>query len=359
MTGLSAGKYWGLRRLAAPGGTFSMLAADQRPPIMAMIRSRTGRAPAFAEIAEVKRMLVGELGLAASAVLIDPVWGLSAALPDLPPRRGLLVTLEDHVYEEGPGGRRSAAIAEWSAEKIRRLGADAVKLLAWFRPDAAEEVVAHQRAFVAAAGDACRQHDIPFVLELLIYPFAAPGEADANDAADPAKRPSLVLDSITPFAVEGVDLWKLESPLPADAIPDPDGPGAAPVQALFDRLGGRVPGPWVMLSGGAEFAHFRAVLVYAYRAGASGFLAGRSIWADAFQAWPDRAACIQTLRETARPRLERLSELTEKSAQAWHRHPRFGAGVSVADAGAGFASAYGKDPCSARAALTARPEAIA
>ena len=154
-----------MRRLAAAGGTLAMLATDQRPPIMAMIRERTGRAATFAEIAEAKRMLVAALGGSASAVLTDPVWGYAASFAELSPGRGLIVTLDDHEYEEGPGGRRSAAIAGWSAEKIRRLGADAVKLLAWYRPDAAPEVIAHQRAFVAEAGEACRAADIPFVLE--------------------------------------------------------------------------------------------------------------------------------------------------------------------------------------------------
>jgi tagatose 1,6-diphosphate aldolase len=343
MTELTAGKYWGLRRLAGAGGTFAMLATDQRPPIMAMIRERTGRAAEFADIAAVKRVLVAELATAASAVLVDPVWGFSTSLADLCPRRGLIITLEDHRYEDGPGGRRSAVIAGWSAKKIRRLGADAVKLLAWYRPDAAPDVIAHQRAFAAAAGDACRAEDIPFVLELLTYPFAARAAAGADYTADPAKRADLVLDSIRPFAAAGVDLWKLECPLPAEALPDPDGPHAAPVQALFDRLGALTPAPWVMLSGGAEFSRFRTVLTYAYRAGASGFLAGRSIWADAFAAWPDRAATARALRETARRRLESLADLAERDATPWQRHPCFGGQVEPADAGEAFACRYGAD----------------
>ncbi|HTU56436.1 MAG TPA: tagatose 1,6-diphosphate aldolase, partial [Acetobacteraceae bacterium] len=223
MRELTGGKYWGMRRLAGAGGTLAMLATDQRPPIMAMIRERTGRAATFAEIAEVKRMLVAALGGSASAVLTDPVWGYAASFPELSPGRGLIVTLEDHAYEEGPGGRRSAAIAGWSAEKIRRLGADAVKLLAWYRPDAAAEVIAHQRAFVAGAREACRAADIPFVLELLTYPFARERGAGAEYASDAGRRAELVLGSIPPFGGDGVDLWKLESPVAAESLPDADG----------------------------------------------------------------------------------------------------------------------------------------
>lgn len=341
MKELTAGKYWGLRRLAAEGGTLAMLAADQRPPIMAMIRERTGRAAEFTEIAEVKRMLIAALGASASAVLTDPVWGYAASFQALSPQRGLIVTLEDHEYADGPGGRRSAVIVGWSAEKIRRLGADAVKLLAWYRPDATADVIAHQREFVAAAGEACRAADIPFVLELLTYPFARAAGAGTEYASDPGRRAELVLGSIPPFAGDGVDLWKLECPLPAESLPDPHGPGAASAQALFDRLGAVTPGPWVMLSGGADFPRFRNVLVYACRAGASGFLAGRSIWADAFRAWPDGASVARALREIARPRLEELAALAESKATPWHRHPAFGSGFPLLQhAGEAFSRRY-------------------
>lgn len=344
MRELTGGKYWGMRRLAASGGTMAMLATDQRPPIMAMIRERTGRAATFAEIAEAKRMLVAALGGSASAVLTDPVWGYAASFAALSPGRGLIVTLEDHEYEEGPGGRRSAVIEGWSAEKIRRLGTDAVKLLAWYRPDAAEEVIAHQRAFVAGVGEACRAADIPFVLELLTYPFARGRGAGAEYGSDAGRRAELVLGSIPPFGNDGVDLWKLECPVAAESLPDADGKGAASAQALFDGLAAVTPGPWVLLSGGADFARFRNALVYACRAGASGFLAGRSIWADAFRAWPERAEVGRALGEVARKRLEALAELAERMATPWHLHPRFGPGGPVlADEGEGFSRRYGAE----------------
>src|SRR5690606_40537429 len=61
----------------------------------------------------------------------------------------------------------SDLIDNWSVEKIRRIGGDAVKVLAWYRPDASEDVIAHQQAFVRAVGAECRRYDIPYVLELL------------------------------------------------------------------------------------------------------------------------------------------------------------------------------------------------
>ncbi|MBU6500052.1 MAG: tagatose 1,6-diphosphate aldolase [Rhodospirillales bacterium] len=320
---LTPGKSWGMRRLADASGRFRMLAIDQRPPIMDMIRTRTGAAPRFGQTAEVKRLLAETLAPSASAVLVDPVWGYDACAAHLRADRGLILTLEDHAFADGPGGRRSAWIEGWTPQRIRRAGGDAVKLLAWLRPDADPVVTAHQLAVVAATGEACRTEDIPFVCELLLYPFASTAGIGTDYASDPARRPEMVRESVAALVAPtyGVDLWKLESPLPPEHVPDPDGPEAAPVQALFDELGKTVRGPWVMLSGGADLARFLRVLTYAYRAGASGFLAGRTIWAAAFAGYPDLAAVRAALAGPSCAALDRLNELTERLARPWQTCP--------------------------------------
>jgi tagatose 1,6-diphosphate aldolase len=73
-------------------------------------------------------------------------------------------------------------IPDWSVAKTRRIGADAVKVLVRYRADAAPDVRAHQEAFVEAAGQACRQHDIVMLLEVLIYPL--PGRRPARSRRD-------------------------------------------------------------------------------------------------------------------------------------------------------------------------------
>lgn len=341
MTALSSGKLWGLRRLADADGLFRMLAVDQRPPIMNRLRALHGTVR-DAEVSAVKRLLVEELAGRASATLVDPVWAWPFAHDVLDPRCGLIVTLESHAFEDGPGGRRTASIPDWSVGKIRRMGGDAVKVLAYFRPDAAPEVIAHQKAYVRAVGEACRAFDLPFVLELLVYPFADRGPG-GDYVEDPAKRPELVLESVRVFAEPdyGVDLFKLESPLPAELVPEPGTAESARVQPLFDELGRRAGRPWVMLSAGAGQAAFRRVLAHAFAAGASGFLAGRAIWWEAFAAWPDAARMRAELRRSAAPYLETISEMARGHALPWHRHPCWGPeGPRLASAGHDFPRAY-------------------
>ena len=141
------GKTRGLRRMADDAGHFTMVALDQRPPIANLVAAKRGIAPSqvsFADMIAVKRLLVEALGQKASAMLLDPNYAVPAALDQLPARAGMLVTLEDHRFQDTAGGRLSHSIRDWSVEKIKRMGADGVKVLAWYRPDASPEVLAHQ-----------------------------------------------------------------------------------------------------------------------------------------------------------------------------------------------------------------------
>ncbi|OZI60059.1 tagatose 1,6-diphosphate aldolase [Bordetella genomosp. 11] len=323
---LHLGKTWGLRRMATPDGHFAMVALDQRPPIINLVAARRGIAPqevAFTDVIDIKRLLVGALGSHASAMLFDPNYAFPAALPCLPAHTGLVVTLEDHRFQDTPGGRLSHSIRDWSVEKIKRIGGDGVKVLAWYRPDASPEVRSHQQRYVEEIGRECRKWDIPLVLELLVYPFArsAGHTTDYVEAAE--KLPELVIESVREFADPryGVDLFKLESPLPGASLPARDGgAGHLAAQAWFDRMGdicAQAAIPWVMLSAGVTGAQFVRVMEYAYAAGANGFLAGRAIWGEALQSFPDLARCDTGLREQGQATLRELGALTVRSGRPW------------------------------------------
>lgn len=323
---LRLGKTWGLRRMADENGHFTMVALDQRPPIANLVAARRGIAPAevgFADMVGVKRVLVEVLGPGASAMLLDPNYAFPAALDKLPARTGLVVTLEDHRFRDTDSGRLSHSIRDWSVEKIKRAGGDGVKVLAWYRPDASAEVIAHQKHFVRTIGEECRRWDIPYVLELLVYPFPKSAGHTRDYVEAPHKLPPLVLDSVAEFARPeyGVDLFKLEAPLPGASLPAPDGsPAHREAQRWFDDLGAICAGagiPWVMLSAGVTSAQFLRVMAYAYAAGANGFLAGRAIWWEAMQAFPDLEACRQLLQEQGLRTLDELAALTRRAGKAW------------------------------------------
>ncbi len=335
---VSPGKLWGMRRLADERGLWKMLAIDQRTPLFGPIAAARGTAePPFEDVARVKQLLARHLAPLASAVLLDPIYAYARAIQEIPAGKGLIVAYEHSVTENTPEGRKSHPIPHWSVPQIRRIGGDAVKVLVWYRPDAPAAIRAHQEAFVRAAGEACRAHDITHLLEVLIYPL--PGE---DPAAMEAQRERLVLESIRPFTdpAYGVDIFKLEPPGPIAGVPDPEGAEAAALQSAYDRMAAMLPRPWVMLSAGAGAADFMRSLRYAYRAGAAGYLAGRAIWAEAFKAFPDDAALDRALATGSRQNLEALNALTDRFASPWTAHSAFGGAVAPDVAEGRFPEGY-------------------
>jgi tagatose 1,6-diphosphate aldolase len=341
---ISAGKFWGMCRMADAAGRFKMTAVDQRPPIKNPIKAKRGTTEApWDDVAGFKELLIRELQGESSAMLLDPHYAYPRGVTMLDARLGLILTLEDSIFRETPGGRLSSEIDDWSVEKIKRTGADAVKVLTWYRPDGDPAVCAAQQEFTRRIGAACARYDIPFVFELLVYPLARDAEQTREYVEMRTKQAGLVIDSVRAFADPsfGVDLFKLESPVPAADVPEPGAPGSEGVQSLFHELDRAAGRPWVMLSAGAGMAEFRRVLHYAYAAGASGYLAGRAIWLEAFQHFPDWDGIRDALRGEAVPYMRGLNALTDAAARPWYTHPCYGpGGARVEPADASFRHAY-------------------
>ena len=164
------GKLIHLKKLCTDKNHFQMLAVDQRPPIFNLITDSTGQSYTYSQVVECKRLITQHLSKLATAILMDPHYSLSNILR-FNQSKGLVITLEEHSFIETQKGRYSRNIDNWSVEKIKKAGGDAVKVLAWYRPDADEESIEHQQEYVKKIGEECEKYSIPFLLELLVYPF--------------------------------------------------------------------------------------------------------------------------------------------------------------------------------------------
>ncbi len=356
---MTPGKLWSLRRIADRAGRFSLLAIDQRAAPAELVASRRAQllddprlAPhAWEDIARLKRLLAAELSPHASGLLVDP-GAYPLAMRSLDPSRGLLLTAEDTAYEDTPQGRRSVLYPGWSVAKIKRLGADAVKLRLWYRADAAPEICADQQRLVERIGQDCREHDIAFLLCPALYALGGAGGGDipgtgvGDDAhEDAAVRPQLMLAAIEEFRHEryGVDLFKLETPLPPAAVPDPDAHDAEAIaaQQWFDRMDALLDRPWVMLSAGTTMEHFRRTLKFSFRSGASGFLGGRALWWRAAQEYPDWERVRWRLRSESLPYLEQTLALLAEWGRPYTSKPNIAPSHASAD-GPGFTERYGR-----------------
>ena len=260
-----------------------------------------------------KRAVVRALGTTGTGILLDPEIGVAPAIADgsLPGRAGLIVAVEATGYEGPPTARVSRVLPGWGVDRIKRLGASAAKLLVYYHPDAVN--AGDQERLVADVARACRDADLALFLEPLS--FGLDGSRLTRRGAPPGRR--------------------RDRP-PAHPAGRRHPQGRVPVRRDGDRRGTRggtpapsstprAPVPWVLLSGGVDDETFERQVDVACRAGASGVLVGRSVWAEAAQLDPvARDAFLET---TGRQRLARLAALVDDVAAPWRprwiaaRHP--------------------------------------
>lgn len=315
MTINNLGKLIHLKKICNDNNHFQMLAVDQRPPIFNIIKEATGKESTYDQVVECKRLIASNLSHLATAVLMDPHYSISNILNNNN-SKGLVITLEEHKFLETAKGRYSENINNWSVEKIKKAGGDAVKVLAWYRPDAEIKSIEHQKQYVQQIGEQCEKYNIPFLLELLVYPFQDDENHTTEYQEQKLKNTQHVIDSVKEFAKKKykVDIFKLESPVDSSAL---QGDISMETEAAFSNLAEATNDkPWVVLSSGMDKESFYKCLELAYKNGASGYLAGRTIWLDAFNSYPDIKMVENGLKTDSINYVNKLNELTAKSAQS-------------------------------------------
>ncbi|MFB6286143.1 MAG: tagatose 1,6-diphosphate aldolase [Candidatus Bipolaricaulia bacterium] len=307
------GKARGLARIGDGDGRIAAVATDQRPPLFNLVADKLDMSikDTGPRASEIKGLLAETLAHHATGLLVDPYYGFCRAMPHLPPETGLMMTLEHHVFATDTNGfRKSDWIPDWSAEQAVRYGADGLKLLAWYRSDAPQAVLDHQHRFVERVGAACRQVDRPFVYEVLPYQLAS-----ESDEAYVEALPELMRRCMLDFSDEryGVDLYKLGFPARAKAVEEWGGSHypLADMEAIMRETTERLPAPWVLLSGGLDSETFIQAFRSAVDCGARGYLAGRAVWAEAMDAYPDLEACRGRLQAQSVEVLDQLNQTLE------------------------------------------------
>ena len=322
---ITPGKARSLARISDGQGRYAVLAIDQRWQLFDFIGRVLGK-PADAvdaETGEVKAVLASVLAAHVTGVLVDPFCGYHRVVPDLPRDVGLLLTMEDHEFvTEADGHRRSLLMPGWNVTSAVRAGAEALKLLVWYRHDAPPSTRAHQVEFVRRVGDECRAADRPFVLEIL--PYRLPRETEAEYAR---RLPDLTVGLTEALAdpALGVDLYKLALPGSPEGVREWNGSlyGLADLRAHMTRVTDLLPAPWVLLSGGMPSHRFLDALRAAIDSGARGYLAGRAVWWEPLQAYPDLAAVKKNLEKDGLTTLATLNlEIARLTPQrlpaSWH-----------------------------------------
>ncbi|MEX0600244.1 MAG: tagatose 1,6-diphosphate aldolase [Rhodothermales bacterium] len=291
-----------LSRCATEGGRFAVLAIDHRDNLVEAMSEARGRPVSPTDVIAFKQSAIRHLADTGSAVLTDPDYGFPALVRSgIPARFGLLAPLEVTDYTRHPSERETVFIENWGVERIKASGCSGVKLLLYYHPHANN--AAAQTDLVDRTAEACRRHDIPFFLEPIVYSL------DPGVDLDDAERSDAVVETARHFSRRGVDVLKVQFPLTPAAPPSTWEPA-------LRNLDDACQVPWALLSAGVSFDLFLEQTMAACKAGASGVMVGRAVWAEGAAL---RGEALDTfMRTTARARMAALAAVCELYGSAWH-----------------------------------------
>ncbi|MDZ4766560.1 MAG: tagatose 1,6-diphosphate aldolase [Chloroflexota bacterium] len=297
---LTPGRWRGLLSTSTPERVFTILAFDQRASYQKMLAPSAS----FADAAAIKTEVIAALSQHASAVLLDPDYGMGAAAGMA--RGGLLMSLEKSGYTGDSTYRGIDFDPDWTVAKIKHVGGNAIKLLAYYHPFSgalAEEI----EGVIAGIIAQCHEHDIPVFLEPMSYSLDKAVSKDS--AAFAATKPDVIRETAKRLGALKPDVLKLEYPI--DPVYETD---LSKGRAACDAISAACDVPWVLLSAGVNFDVFEPQVEIAVKAGASGYLAGRAIWKECVtMPSAERAAFIAG---TAVERTERLNAIAA-TARPW------------------------------------------
>jgi tagatose 1,6-diphosphate aldolase len=320
---LTPGKLAGLRAISDQRGVIAALALDQRGILRTAIAKakNVDDVPASA-VEEFKIHVTSALTAYASAILLDPEYGLPASKHRN--AAGLLLAYEQSCYDAAPP-RLPILYDHWSIRRVKEAGANCVKVLLHYTPFDPPEINDLKRAFTERVGDECRANDIPFVLELLGY------DQDGREkTVDYARiKPEIVVRSMEEFGKDrySVDLLKVEVPVQMRFVA---GTGCycgeqahtqAEARRHFASVASCTDAPFVYLSAGVTNAQFIETLELIAESGArfNGVLCGRATWQDGIAIYAQQGANAldEWLHTTGRENIERVNSAIQ-AAQPWH-----------------------------------------
>jgi tagatose 1,6-diphosphate aldolase len=268
---------------------------DQRGSLQKALAKEKGGDVDGKALEEFKVLVTEVLTRHASAILLDPEFGLPASK-----RRagdaGLLMAYEKTGYDKTGPGRLPDLLDEWSVRRLKEAGADCIKILLYYTPEDPKAVNDIKHAWVERIGDECRANDIPFFLEFVGYEEGA----DEKGLEFAKKKPQIVAGSMAEFTKDryGVDVMKVEMPINmkfVDGTKSFGGMKAYSKQEAMDhfrRTAEVATRPFIYLSAGVSNAEFTESLDLAGEAGTrySGVLCGRATWKDGIPVYGKQGA---------------------------------------------------------------------
>jgi tagatose 1,6-diphosphate aldolase len=325
---LSEGKQRRLKALSNERGVIAAAAMDQRGSLrksLATARGVDSKQITPQMMSEFKTIVTRVLTPHASAILLDPEYGLEAAAARAK-NAGLLLAYELSGYDNSHPGRLPDLLPHVSVKRIVDWGADAVKILIYYTPFEEGPINDIKHAFIERIGAECETYEIPFFLEFVGYD---PKGGDEKGLEFAKIKPQVVKESMREFTKPQykVDVLKVEVPVNAEYV---EGSSVFKGQKAYSRgealkhfreAAAIASKPFIYLSAGVSNAEFIESLHMAAEAGTdfSGVLCGRATWKNGMPVYGKQgaAALEEWLRKEGVQNINAVNDAI-RSATPWY-----------------------------------------
>jgi tagatose 1,6-diphosphate aldolase len=325
---ISEGKLRRLKALSNDRGVIAAAAMDQRGSLQKYFADARGVDPKEIPpqmLSEFKTIVTRVLTPHASAILLDPEYGLEAAAARSK-NAGLLLAYELTGYDTTQPGRLPDLLPHVSVKRIVDWGADAVKILIYYTPFEDSSINDIKHAFIERIGAECETYEIPFFVEFVGYDPKGGSEKGLEFAKI---KPQVVKGSMAEFGKPQykVDVLKVEVPVNAEYV---EGSSVYKGQKAYTRAEALTHyreaaaiacKPFIYLSAGVSNPQFIESLNMASEAGTdySGVLCGRATWKDGMPIYAKQGAkALEQWMETEGVENINAVNAAIKSATPWY-----------------------------------------
>ena len=286
-----------LTKLARPSGALAMVAVDQREALRGMFAAHQSAPVTDAQLTQFKVDVARELSPFASALLVDQEFGIDAIIGEkaLVDTCGLIAAADLLVGPPGGAATETAIDPDVDPLRMRDIGSVGLKFLVLWRNDESPEIRAK---LVEDFNNLCEVSGLPSIIEIIVKP--------PMDSSKSFNREEELIIAAREAATWKPDLYKAEVPFHGEG-------DLNLVTKNAERISEAIGSPWVVLSNGVKQPVFNDAVKACAMGGASGFLAGRAVWADIVGA----TDIPKALRETSIPRLQRLAEIVDTHSKPW------------------------------------------
>lgn len=286
-----------LTKLARTSGALAMVAVDQREALRGMFAPHQPTPVTNAQLTQFKVDVARELSPYASALLVDQEFGIDAIIDQkaLKGSCGLIAAADLLVGPPGAAATDTAIDLDVNPIRMRDIGSVGLKFLILWRNDESPDVRAQ---LVEDFNKLCITSGLPSIIEIIVKP--------PTDSSKSFNREEELIIAAREAAGWRPDLYKAEVPFHGEG-------DLNLITKNAELISEAIGSPWVVLSNGVKQPFFNNAVKACAMGGASGFLAGRAVWADIVGA-PD---IPKALREVSIPRLEELAEIVDRHAKPW------------------------------------------